>query len=90
MPSTIYYVIAAVCAILGLTGTSLIWMMTLVFRTAKLITKLEMSQNIMEEKLSKMIKLFSKVEDHNVRLAVIETRIENIHNQNGKHRDYES
>lgn len=85
--------IAGICAIFGALGSAvvgLIWLLKLVFRISRLIAGLEMSQLTLEQKVTKLIKLFSRLEEHNVRLAVLETKVENIRAQNGKHEDYES
>jgi hypothetical protein len=93
MPSNVYYIFAAIASSIGVLGSlfaALIWLFKMGLRLGNLITKLESNQTIMEQKISKMIKMFSKIEDHNVRLAVVETKVENLQAQNGKHKEYDT
>lgn len=87
MPSTIYYVVAGICASLGLIGTALFWLMSLVYRTGRLIRGMEMNQALLEQKVTGLLNLFSKLEDHSIRLAIVETKMETFQTQNGRQED---
>lgn len=82
MPQYIYYILAAISIVLTIIGSTSIWLLKLVWKISGLVTELKTSISYLKEKTN-------KIEDHNIRLAVLETRVETMHEQNGKHEDYQ-
>lgn len=97
MQSTYYYIIAASIAILSFFGSIL----KFVFGIGQTMKQIESNQMNTHEKIDKIFnvvyKIYEKVEgqdsrlsNHDVRIAVNETKIQNIQNQNGKHSDFDA
>lgn len=79
-------------AIVGCTGAlatligGLIYLLTLMFRIGQLITKLEQSVLVLDQKVIKLFSVFPKIEEHGTRLTRIETRMDievPMHKANG-------
>jgi hypothetical protein len=66
----------AICTFLGLSVAFIYWLLKISYRTGQIIQQLSELDNKVQKSLHLFTKIHDKVEDHNVRIAVIETRIE--------------
>lgn len=82
---------ATVLSILGIVSGGLIAVLSLVFKIGKLVSRIEKTQEVFEDKLNKLSKLFLRLEGHGDRLTRIETVLDITRTvQNGKYSDEDS